>query len=231
MTVREITDRVQSIYSRGVQSDDSRLRRRLIYNKLVSAAAKAYIKFKQDGGRSDSWDRIGIPCVTLQEAPIHECECLPPVGKKFWRSTHKIPEALDKLTVTTLGGDIHMSVITWEERKNKKYNKYTANKPAAWIRNGYLYLTGNPDKTPLITLEAVWKDPVSVQEFKAYCTDCGLGKKVETCFSALDVDFPIPSRIEENVIQEAHKEIIGLFNRQPQDKVNDSEENSVREKA
>ena len=231
MTVRELTDRVQNIYSRGVQSDDSRLRRRLIYNKLMTAASKAYAKFMAEGGRADAWDRIAIPCISLQEASIHECECLPPAGKKFWRSVEKLPKALSKMTMTTLGGDQHFSIISWEEKKNKRFNKYTANKPAAWIRNGYLYLTGNPDKTPLITVEAVWEDPVAVQNFRAYCTDCGIKTDAPKCYSALDVEFPIPNRIEDNVIQDTLQELLGLFNRQRQDKKNNAEEDAIQQEA
>ena len=36
MTVGDLIQRVQSLYSKGVESDDSRLTRRHIYNKLLS---------------------------------------------------------------------------------------------------------------------------------------------------------------------------------------------------
>ena len=42
MTNGEIIQRVQSMYSKGVESDDSRLRARHIYNKLLTTTAKLY---------------------------------------------------------------------------------------------------------------------------------------------------------------------------------------------
>ena len=42
MTTGEVIQRIQSLYSKGVQSDDSRLRPRHIYNKLLSTTAKLY---------------------------------------------------------------------------------------------------------------------------------------------------------------------------------------------
>ena len=42
MTNGEIIQRIQSMYSKGVESDDSRLRPRHIYNKLLTTTAKLY---------------------------------------------------------------------------------------------------------------------------------------------------------------------------------------------
>ena len=40
MKTEELIQRVQSLYSKGVQSDDSRLTSRHIYNKLTTVRAK-----------------------------------------------------------------------------------------------------------------------------------------------------------------------------------------------
>ena len=40
MKIGEIAQRVQSLYSRGVESDDTRLMQRHIYNKLLTTRAK-----------------------------------------------------------------------------------------------------------------------------------------------------------------------------------------------
>ena len=40
MLIKEIVQRIQSLYSKGVQSDDSRLSDRHIYNKMITVRSK-----------------------------------------------------------------------------------------------------------------------------------------------------------------------------------------------
>ena len=44
MKIGEIVTRVQSLYSKGVASDDSRLSNRLIYNKMLTVRSRLIVE-------------------------------------------------------------------------------------------------------------------------------------------------------------------------------------------
>ena len=68
MKLGDLIQRVQSMYSHGVQSDDSRLSGRHIYSKLVSARARLIEKELKSGRGFTAWSMQLLPCVELVEA-------------------------------------------------------------------------------------------------------------------------------------------------------------------
>ena len=86
MITGEVIQRIQSIYSKGVQSDDSRLRSRHIYNKLITVTAKLYEQQKNKKQKVNQWSYQVLPCVELIKTPIHECPCVPTLGCTIFRT-------------------------------------------------------------------------------------------------------------------------------------------------
>ena len=74
MTVGEVINRVQSLYSRGVQSDDTRLEDRHIYSKLITARSKVLSQKANKKQMLSQWNYQTIPCIQMVEASKHECE-------------------------------------------------------------------------------------------------------------------------------------------------------------
>ena len=98
MIVKELIQRVQALYSKGVKSDDSRLSSRHIYNKLLSVRARLISQEAKKKQRISQWNYQTIPCIKMIEVPAHDCPCLPPIGCKILRSEHKIPSPLSGLS-------------------------------------------------------------------------------------------------------------------------------------
>ncbi len=227
MTIGENLQRVQSLYSSGVQSDDSRLSSRHIYNKLLSVRAKLITQKINKKQQISQWNYQPLRCVELIEVPIHECPCLPPIGCKILRTKYKLPKPLNSLTshmlksVTSIDGQIVFGEISWIEKKYSKGNKYTSQKPDYFIRDGYLFITVKNESSPmLLYIEGLFEDPIEVYEFTSFC-DCGDGVDTE-CIDVKDLEFPIDLEQVDTLIELAAKELVEFFLRVPEDKTNDS---------
>lgn len=226
MLIKEAIQRVQSLYSKGVQSDDSRLSARHIYSKLKSSRARL-IKQKLDKNQIISnWNTQILPCVEMELAPQHECPCLPPIGCKILKSKYPLPKPLNSrnrqliIYVTSIDGSTIYAETTWTEKKYKKANKYTANKLDYYIKNDYLYLThkGGPK---VVTVAGVFEDPVEAAGFTSYC------EGAINCLEPLDSEFPIDEDQTDTLIEMATKELVVLFSQNKEDLTNDSKDSVV----
>ena len=132
MTIGEIVQRIQSLYSRGVESDDTRLMQRHIYNKLLTTRAKLISEQAKKKQRVSQWNYQTISCIELIKVPAHECPCIPPVGCDMLRSKYKLPKPLTGLsgnliqTVTTIDRSKKLNEVTLNAVKAQSGNKYTS---------------------------------------------------------------------------------------------------------
>jgi hypothetical protein len=224
MLTREIIQRIQSLYSKGVQSDDSRLTPRHIYNKILTVRSKLISQEAKKRQKINQWSYQTIPCIELIKAEVHECPCLPPLGCEILRSKYPIPKPMTDLnthliqSVTTLDGSVIFSEITWNEKKYKASNKYTANKPDYYIRNNYLYIT-HRSGLKVITLTGLFDDPITAEDFPSFCEDC---TDCEDCTSPLDKEFPIDNDMIDTLIDICKQELIEQFSQMIEDSSNNS---------
>lgn len=223
-TIKEAISRVQSLYSKGVKSDDSRLSSRHIYSILKSARA-TLLKRKLDKRNTLSpWEIQTIPCVELIEAEAHECPCVPPSGCTIYRSRYKIPKPLEAMSnnllnsVTTLDGSVLFSKTTWTEKKYKKGRRYTGSSIDYWIRNEYLYVTFNNFVT-VVAIDGPFEDPLEVEKFISFCNiDC---EECQDCISYLDKEFPLEDSLLQAAIEMTIREL-DIFFKVPEDRSNNT---------
>lgn len=223
--LREVIQRVQSLYSKGVQSDDTRLKRRHIYSVLKTVWNQLVAEKAKKGQRISQWNYQTLPCVELIKAPVHECPCLAPPGCQIYRTKYQIPEVLTDYdshlidSVTTIDGLTIFSEIGWEEKKYKAAKKYTAKKPDFYIRNKYFYVTQRRGAS-LISITAMFVDPVEAASFKSVCeedcTDCF------DCESPLDKEFPADADQLNRIISLASQELISVFVQNREDTSSDT---------
>jgi len=227
MITIDIIQRIKSLYSKGVQSDDSRLTDRHIYNKMVTVRSKLISQSAKKKQKINQWSYQTIPCIELIKAELHECPCIPPLGCDILRSKYPIPKPLTDLnshliqSVSTLEGNVIFSEITWNEKKYKSSNKYTANKPDYFIRNNYLYIT-HRSGLKVITLTGLFDNPLEVENFPSFCEcdDCN------NCESILEKEFPIDNDMIETLIDITKIELIEQFSQMVRDSSNNSEDNT-----
>lgn len=228
MKINEIIQRVQSLYSRGVQSDDVRLEDRHIYNKMITVRSKLISQEAKKRQKINQWNYQTINCIELIKAPVHECPCLPPLGCEILRSKFPIPKPLTDLSthliqsVTTIDGSVVFSEIGWIEKKYKSANKFTANKPDYYIKNNYLYIT-HKNGLRVITLTGLFDNPLEVEKYQSYCP----GECVDCyeCQSVLEKEFPMDNDLIDTLIDMCKQELIEQFSQMTEDKTNNSADN------
>lgn len=247
MFIKELIQRVQSLYSKGVQSDDSRLSSRHIYNKLLSTRAKILTQKINKRQPISQWAYQTLPCVEMISALPSECPCLPPVGCKILKSKYPLPAPLVGhmnghvlQSVTSIEGSIIFSETTWEKKKYAVGNKYTAKKPDFFIRNNYLYIT-TKTAPKVIAVTGLFNDPLEAAKYPSICgtTDCKdttiiteskyeeqTGYKPEDncpeCLSPLDLELPLDNETVETVIEIAVIELVDRFVPNVEDTSNNS---------
>jgi len=221
MLVEDIVQRIQSLYSRGVQSDDSRLTARHIYNKMVTLRSKLLTQEAKQKQKINDWNYYPLPCVELISAPKHECPCLPPIGCSILKSKHKLPKPMTNLfkhlirSVTDLNGEIVYDPTEWGKLKYKKGNKYTKGSPEYWIRNGYLY-TIYRSGPKVLTIEMLAEDPMEAFLFPSYCGD----PEEDTCVDPMKMVFPLDNDMVDTLVELAVKELVLLFKQNKEDLTN-----------
>lgn len=227
----EIIQRIQSLYSKGVQSDDTRLSSRHIYNKILSVRAKLLNQQAKKKQKISQWNYQTLHCVELEKAPLHECPCLPPLGCSIMKTKYPIPQPISNLdkeliqSVTSLDGSIIYSEIGWVEKKYKSSNKYTASKPDYYIRNDFLYIT-HKNGPKVITITGLFENPFEVDEYPSLCDkDC----KDCKCTSPLESDFPIDSSMIDTLVELAVQELIAVFSQSKEDLTNNTKDSIIEQ--
>ena len=234
MLVSEIIQRIQSLYSKGVKSDDSRLSNRHIYSKLLSVRSRLVYQKINKKQKLSQWSFQVLPCVELIKAPLHECPCIPTGKCTILRTKFKLPKPVGSLnkdmikSVTSLDGKLVLTETTFDTQKYQKGNKYTANKPTYYIKDEYLYITIEKS-LEVITIIGLFDDPVEVDKYPSYCEDKDNCTECKDCESFLDKDFPIDSDLIDPMIELSLQELIEIFNNNREDQTNDTRDNLIQE--
>ena len=180
LLIKEIIQRVQSLYSKGAQSDDSRLSQRHIYSKLISLRSKYISQQAKKRQKLNQWNFQTLPCVEVIKVPQSLCPCVTVPGCDILRTKYPLPKPLSNLnnhliqSVTSVDGNTIFSEIQWNEVKYKASSKYTSTKPDFFINDGYLYIIGLIQKMrhlKVITITGLFEDPLSAEDFPSIC-DC-----------------------------------------------------------
>jgi hypothetical protein len=224
MTIKEIIQRIQALYSKGVKSDDSRLNSRHIYSKLKTIRGRLLYERVNKRQFIASINYQVLPCVELVVAPITECPCIPPLGCCIYKTKYPLPKPLSGMnghiirSVTSLDGNIVYSELTWQDKKYKQYDKYTSTKPDYFITGEYLYVTAKND-TEVIRIEILLEDPIDGYNYPMYCPT------VDDCVSIFDKEFHLDNSMVDAVVELSVQELISIFNQAQEDSSNNSKDN------
>ena len=180
LLIKEVIQRVQSLYSKGAQSDDSRLSQRHIYSKLISLRSKYISQQAKKRQKLNQWNFQTLPCVEVVKVPQSLCPCTPVSGCDILRTKYPLPKPLSDLnnhliqSVTSVDGNVIFSEIQWNEVKYKASSKYTSTKPDFFVNDGYLYIIGLVQKMrhlKTITITGLFEDPLVAENYPNIC-DC-----------------------------------------------------------
>jgi len=219
MYIREIIERIQSLYTKGVPHDESRLSDRHIYNKILSVRMQLLAQQLKKKQRVSDWNYSILPCVELIKVPNHECPCLGDLGCDVYRTKFQIPRVMTDSNrhyiefVMTVENGQRIEEISRQGVIYLKGNKYTGNKPKYLFENGYLYFP--IQKSPgVVKIKLLAEDPVEAKKYPSLCEDC---QDCLDCTSIPDYEFDLDGDLIEPLIDICVQEIIGIFGQRGND--------------
>ena len=231
MIIREIIQRVLSAYSKGVSSDDVRLTKRHIYNKLLTTRALLLSKEVNKKRKLSAWNYSTLPCVEIIEiASNEECPCIPDVGCSVYRSKHKLPKPIVSLSSYMIKGvystdaqrSIKFTEVSVNQSKYTKGGKYSSNNNKYMLHNGYIYIISKV--APIaVSIDLLVEDIMEAYNFVNYCNN----NSVDCADKILEKEFPIDGYLLEPLIQITIDELISGFSKSLQDSLNNSQDNTI----
>ena len=200
MINREIISRIrEEAIDKGVPSDDSRLRNRLVFNKMLTVRNDLLVKKanKNQLLSVDNYDTI-IEELVVVPSPIVG------ITSTLHRTKNKIPNILVKLdnplikTVQNLdpNNPFYFTATTYEKARYAKSAKYTGNHKKYFLHQDYLYFVNVDCDLKQVSITAI---------FDNILFDSSV------CKSNLDYDFPLQADLTEAMIQMCQEALIKIF--------------------
>lgn len=228
MKIGEVIQRVQSLYSKGVESDDSRLTNRHIYNKIITIRTRLISEDRMSNRRVSPWNQDTLFCVELEKIPAYNCPCLlPPTCKTVLRSKQRLPKAIDGL-ITSINSVENSMKIDLVNKNSARYiggNKYTGSKVNAFIEEDYLYIIKD-SSIGIVQIRGVFEDPIQVDMFNAVCNptceDCG-------CTPITEKEFSLEPSKTDRLVEMCVRELIEFFRTNIEDLSNDSKDSMIQQ--
>ena len=220
MKLIEILQRIQSLYSKGLQSDDTRLSYRHIYNKILTARNFLLNTKQIDLNNKKLYQ--SIDCVLIDKSEITDCSCSLDINCSLKRTNCKIPEfySKDKAIITSIDGHVKFNYIPFENVKYLSGNKYTSKNPYYFIKDNYIYLL-NTGKMKIVRIKGIFSNPIEAETFSC-------GDNTNKCKNILDIDFPVPDELIDLLIQQSLNELIQIFSQMREDLSNDSKDSVIQ---
>ncbi len=223
-TIGKYIDEVQSRYSKGVKSTDSRLTNRLIYSKLLSMRAKLITeKVNKKQILSNSFYQL-LSGVEMEQVTTSMLSTIS-ISNNIMRSKNQIPIPIyniDKPLVkscSNIEGSVIYNLTTWETVKNASGRKYTGDKPNYFLMDNYLFITGKASPRA-IGINYVADDPIAAYLFPKF-EDC-----TQTCIGYLDIPFPIDEDMGNTLIEMTTTHLLNIYSKRKDDREQDDIDNT-----
>lgn len=224
-SIGEILERIQSAYSKGVRSDDSRLSMRHIYSKVKSVRNRLVVLQVKKKQKISDWNYDILPCVEMVKVRNHECSCFVDTGCPVYRSKYKLPKILTDASKHLIDFIITIDNGTVLDETNRREvlvargNKYTSRKLKYVIEDGYIFV--NSMESPrVLKVKAIFEDPIEAKKFISFCGECTDCE--DNCFSPLDEILRIDSELVEPLVEMCAAELLDWFTKGVEDKTNNT---------
>jgi len=224
MKIIELIQRVQSLYSKGVQSDDSRLTSRHIYNKLISS--NNFLTNKKLSKNINLSDNYYYNLkIEIENSPLFKDICILPATCNISKSICQIPDVQifkNKYIIkfiSSLDGEVKFNYIDFNNLKYLSGNKYTKNKQWYFIKDKYIYFI-HSYKMKKVIINAYFKDIT-----QALTYNCNDDYK---CIDILEQEFPTDDDMIEPIIELTLKELVSEFSVIREDLTNDNKDSLLQ---
>lgn len=213
--VGEVLQRIQSAYSKGVESKDSRLTDAHIYSAATSARTTLLRQRSNSKQYINHWAYQNLN-INLVPSSIHEVPNAPK-GAIILRGDVPLPQLVSDMNTElvdyfmTIDGETTISPDGFGTIKYAKGNKYTAESPRFFLKNSYLYITIFK-QLKTASFSGIFQDPIEVQRL---CEDC-------ECKSNYELNFFFDRDLLTPLAKIASEELVLLLAQISEDKTNNA---------
>lgn len=226
MKTEDVIQAVQSQYSRGVQSDDTRLSPRHIYNKLVRSRATLIERAIDKRESLSSMYYKTFYCVELEQVSSQLCPCLPARGCSVWKTKYPLPKTIHGKNTPEIDWIMTTDGRTITEETRDSYRnlegKRISKKGLRYIReNEFLFIYGK-EVPKYLQMRLLLEDFTDVDPHFNSCSDEPCTENCPECESPMDQEFPADMSDIDTIVQMAANELIILFQQSQQDVYNNT---------
>ena len=235
MLIQEAIQSVQSLYSKGVHTDDTRMSSRQIYSKLSTVRSMLLAQKLRKKQRLNDQSYQTLNCIKLIKAAKHECPCIPNLDCNVYKTEMTIPDFLIGFkpmieSVTSIDGEISFNRTTWQRVKDVAYHKYTGNSPVYWLKDNFVFVMNNK-KMQFLAIRGVFEDVLAAHRFNSSCYSaqpcCDDCDDIDPCVSNLSYEFDMDSDLIDTAIKLTYSELLPIFLSIQQDNRNNSKDDKV----
>lgn len=214
MLLKELLQRLQSVYNKGVPSQSKRLSDRHIYNKLLTLRSKLLYQQVSKKQKISDFNYSVIDCIELEEVPHINCPCVPRTGCNVMRTKYPLPKPVSNFSshlieyVCSIDKKTRFTESSAIEYQYKSHNKYTHSLPVYIIENNFGYFYGN-NIPKAVSIKLLLSDPITAYSHPTLCSTEGL--IVDNCIDIREINFPIDDHLLEDMLELAKQEIKELL--------------------
>jgi len=223
-TLLEHVYAIQHLLNKGVPSDDTRVRSRLVEHYLKTTRSRL-IKQKLDRQRYISKTNYQSICVPLEVDDYHDCTCIADeFDCKVLKSTCKIPKEIvgamgSSMSIRFVDGTVlPTGTPTRHKYASLSLSQADATEPFWFMENQKLIIFNKLD-LPVVMVRAIWEDPVKLEGFCNCSADGTLTN--DPCYDQREDEFPIDSDLVDPMYRLTMEFLTQMF-RFPEDNENNA---------
>lgn len=211
------------------KSDDSGVSNRLLFS-IIKGQRNDFIKQELDKKRLlRSMGLQSIDCLPMEPSTLKAC-CGIDLPISLMKSTKPVPNTIEANSgpsiqgIYPIDGSVKIHYGTRNDMLRKLNRTFLAKSGQAFVEGGYLYIY-NYDLDG-VKITGNFSDPEEIavmNECKAKTGNC-YNEDALSCLSYLELEFPCPDYLEDDIIISARDKFIVPYLKLPLDTTNDSRE-------
>lgn len=219
LIIAEVLQQSKMYYTKGVESDDSRLSDRAVYSELLVHRSEL---LTQQSNKKQSFNSSTYQ--TLHKIDMEDVELVSGSSLLLMRSVKEIPLVLNDNSgfliesVTNLEGSTRYNYTTkWHTFYNRKGRKFTSSIPGCILKDNRIWIT-TKRKPETIIMRAIFYDPIQASLFNI-TSECK-----ENCAEYSSFEFNMESDKLRVLTTMVGEKLIDKFGKAQPDLVNNSSE-------
>jgi len=217
MKIGEVIARVQSLYSKGVSSDDSRLSDKHIYNKLLTVRSKLLI---EDDRKYRTADELVTQSLYVDLVKSKQLPCGGLTKCTSMISKNEIPVFISNsktnlLDVYSENMLIHFNRITQMDVRRLAGSRYGRKAEYYFFDERKLVVLNS--KIKRLIIDTIWEDPIKIYRLTEECLGLPYVDNKE-------IDFYTPANLIDTIVGFTTEELIANFMKMKEDENNNSNE-------